>query len=223
MIDEDIKKIIFDSRIKFFGKITASISHEINNVISIINENNGLMSDLLGQCGIFKKPDTEKLRSISETIKKHLSRGEIIIKRLNKFSHSVDEEIKEFDLNDVLENIIGILRRIAYRNKIELELSLPENPVMVKNSSFEFQQIVFYCINILLKNSESHNNISISAEQNESRKNIKLKTKDQVKLEIGTEYQVILEAIKNKYNMEAKIDDKIGEIVIILNDYSNDI
>ena len=41
---------IMDSKeeagLRFFGMMTASVSHEIKNVLAIINENAGLMSDL---------------------------------------------------------------------------------------------------------------------------------------------------------------------------------
>ncbi|MCP3901564.1 MAG: sensor histidine kinase, partial [Desulfobacteraceae bacterium] len=36
-----------DDKAAFFGKITASITHEIQNVLAIIKENAGLMEDFL--------------------------------------------------------------------------------------------------------------------------------------------------------------------------------
>jgi len=35
-----------ETGLQFFGKMTASISHEIKNVLAIINENAGLLEDL---------------------------------------------------------------------------------------------------------------------------------------------------------------------------------
>ena len=39
-------EIVTESGLQFFGKMTASISHEIKNVLAIINENAGLLEDL---------------------------------------------------------------------------------------------------------------------------------------------------------------------------------
>ena len=36
--------------IQFFGKMAASISHEIKNVLAIINENAGLLEDICLAC-----------------------------------------------------------------------------------------------------------------------------------------------------------------------------
>jgi hypothetical protein len=36
---------IAETGLQFYGKITASVSHEIKNVLAIINENAGLLED----------------------------------------------------------------------------------------------------------------------------------------------------------------------------------
>ena len=36
-----------ESGLRFFGKISASISHEIKNAIAVMNENAGLIKDLI--------------------------------------------------------------------------------------------------------------------------------------------------------------------------------
>ena len=36
-----------DTDLKFFSAITASVTHELNNVLSIINQTGGLLEDLL--------------------------------------------------------------------------------------------------------------------------------------------------------------------------------
>jgi hypothetical protein len=38
-------EIVAETGLQFFGKMTASISHEIKNVLAIINENAGLLED----------------------------------------------------------------------------------------------------------------------------------------------------------------------------------
>jgi len=45
------KNLLHKKELEFFGKITACISHELNNVLSIINEYTGLLEDLMLTCG----------------------------------------------------------------------------------------------------------------------------------------------------------------------------
>jgi hypothetical protein len=39
-------ELLGETGLQFFGKMSASISHEIKNVMAIINENAGLLEDL---------------------------------------------------------------------------------------------------------------------------------------------------------------------------------
>ena len=45
-MNENRNEILKEKGLAFFGEITASVSHEINNAISIINEYSGLLEDL---------------------------------------------------------------------------------------------------------------------------------------------------------------------------------
>ena len=60
--------------LQFFGKMTASISHEIKNVLAIINENAGLLGDLalLAERGVAIEP--QRLNDMSRTVMKQVSR-----------------------------------------------------------------------------------------------------------------------------------------------------
>ena len=61
-----------DEGILFFGKVSASVSHEIKNVLAIINESAGLLEDfsLMAEQGIALDP--VRLRTLSENIRKQV-------------------------------------------------------------------------------------------------------------------------------------------------------
>jgi C4-dicarboxylate-specific signal transduction histidine kinase len=71
----------FDQRsnLNFFGKITASVTHELNNVFSIINEYNGLLEDQIFIAESELTPNIEKLSRIQDRLAKQIARGETII------------------------------------------------------------------------------------------------------------------------------------------------
>ena len=81
---------LHEEHLRFFGRMTASLSHDINNVFSTINELAGLIHDLdaLARQGDRIAPD--KIRSLTERISAQVGRGEILIKQLNRFAHAVD-------------------------------------------------------------------------------------------------------------------------------------
>ena len=55
------KNLIHKKELEFFGKVTACISHELNNVLSIINEYTGLLEDLMLTCNSREEVDKEKI------------------------------------------------------------------------------------------------------------------------------------------------------------------
>jgi signal transduction histidine kinase len=138
-----------DGDLAFFGKITASLSHEINNVLSIINELSGLMGDLLEASSRGKALDPEKLALQVEKIAAQILRGERLIKRLNSFSHSVDRPIKTFSLNELLNDIFFLSERFATLKGISLRLSIPDDTLSIENNPFKLQKAVFAILETL--------------------------------------------------------------------------
>ncbi len=80
--------------LQFFGRMSASISHEIKNVLAIINENAGLLEDfsLMADRGV--PIDPGRLKTMAEKVKRQISRADGIIKNMNRLAHSIDETIK---------------------------------------------------------------------------------------------------------------------------------
>ena len=70
----------------FFGAITASVSHELNNVISIVYQTAGLLNDLLAGAQRGRPISDERLEQIAIRIGEQTERGAAIIKRLNAFA-----------------------------------------------------------------------------------------------------------------------------------------
>ena len=61
----DIERVMWENSLAFFGAITASVSHELNNVMSIIDQNNGLLKDLLA---VGHPISNERLERINNSI-----------------------------------------------------------------------------------------------------------------------------------------------------------
>jgi len=68
------KDVIGDEGLRFFGKISASISHELKNTFAVINENAGLLEDfsVMAEKGI--PMDPARLMKLGGTIRKQICR-----------------------------------------------------------------------------------------------------------------------------------------------------
>jgi C4-dicarboxylate-specific signal transduction histidine kinase len=151
-----------ENAVIFFGKITASFTHDLNNIIAIIDQSAGLMEDLLpgvaGNSGIPAK----KFAAIAEKIRKHTSRGMALIKHLNTFSHGIDHPIDTVNLNDIITNLMALSGRFLSNKGIELELNLSEQDNELRSNPFVIQQILFMIIEIASANAHKGDKLTIS-------------------------------------------------------------
>jgi signal transduction histidine kinase len=104
----------------FFGQVSASISHELKNTISIMNESAGLLEDLSGMADKGIPIDTAKVKRLSATIKHQITRTNDIIRNMNRFAHLVDEPYRQIDVADCLKLVIAVSNRFIASAGVEI-------------------------------------------------------------------------------------------------------
>ena len=162
---ENRSRLIMEKGLNFFGVITASLSHEINNVFAIINELSGLLNDLLLAAGKGHPIDEERLKKLSDNISSNVERGVRIIKRLNSFSHSIDEKTTRFDLNQTINEIVTTSERLASIKGFHVEAKLPEESVSLVSNPFAVQLAVFLCIGMAMESPNKEEPITVAVEK----------------------------------------------------------
>ena len=168
-----------DTELKFSGTILASVTHELNNVISIINQTGGLLEDFIFAAEKGTPIPPEKLKDIAKKISVHSERGIEIIKHLNKFAHSSDLIYGPFILNDQIENLCALLGRFVSLKGATLSTILIPDKIEVINFPFKVQQVIFLAFKIILSLTQKDDSIILSLSENESncKINVKLETK----------------------------------------------
>lgn len=135
----------------FFGRVTASMSHEISNLLTIIGEVGGLLSDLSIMAERGRPIEPEKLKNEARRIAKQVGRGKTILRNMNQFAHSIDDPVKAFDLSEATANMVSIARRFAELKRTTLEFTPPDESISILGSPFAFRLVLFTCIDITLK------------------------------------------------------------------------
>ncbi len=169
------QRLLREQGLAFFGAITASVSHELNNVISIIEQTAGLLDDLLYGARQGRPIEPESLQRIADGIGKQTNRGVGIIGRFNTFAHMADHPAQEYELNQTLSNLTGLCQRFADMKRVKLMTNPSADEILMYGSPFEVQQVLFLCIRHMLDNAERDDSVSISAET------------------VGTEAQILVE------------------------------
>jgi signal transduction histidine kinase len=161
-------QLLHELELAFFGTITASVSHELNNVLSIINEYSGLLDDLVIADDKGKPIDKERIKKIALNIAEQIKREQEIIKLLNRFAHRVDAPIVQFNLNDLVNDVTRLSRRFASLKKVSLEITLPKQTINIINYPFGVQHAIFSCLNLALDFSNTNDSISTILDKEQS-------------------------------------------------------
>jgi signal transduction histidine kinase len=150
----------YDS-LAFFGKVNASISHELKNVMAIISETSGLLEDLsdLASTGTPIAPDM--LKSCTASIIEEIQRGFLTIRQMNRFSHSVDTPVEYVNLMDVLDTAINLAGYLSFSGKTHLKPYEGATP-MVSTCPFLLMAVVYQTLVYTFKHAEPGTHIDIS-------------------------------------------------------------
>ena len=143
-------EFVAETGFHFFGKMIASISHEIKNVLAIINENSGLLEDLAFMAEQGASIESQRLKNMSQVVSRQVSRADAIIKNMNRLAHSVDESIKIIDLNDLLELLLDLSSRFVSMRGVAVQPKLEESPVKVKTASFFLINLLWLCLDFAM-------------------------------------------------------------------------
>ena len=145
----------------------ANVSHEFNNVITVISELAGLLKDLalMSQKGREVPPD--KILSISDNISRQVARGKHLVSHMNRFSHSTDEPKARADLEGVVENMQVLTDRLFKCRRSRIDFRSTSEEYSLETDPFELRRILFLCLDRFLALSSSEVSINISGSGSE--------------------------------------------------------
>ena len=152
----------------FFGAIAASFSHEINNVISTVNELSGLLDDLARMAERGRPVEPERLQGIAGKTAEQVRRGSELIRRFNRFAHSADAPVATVWLNDLLESFTAVTARFATLKGVELRTAFPKEPVSIETRPFVLEHAVFLIVGEVLSVASPGDVVTVSLERREA-------------------------------------------------------
>jgi hypothetical protein len=161
-MDKQESQLLRNKGLMFFGRITAGQSHEVTNVLNVMNELAGLQGDILQASDRNGRVDLEKLKEINEKFQLQVQRGENIIRSINRFAHSVDSPIAVFDLKEALDQTIYLAQRLAHLGNAALKAEFPKESIPIETSLFGFKQAVLSCIEIAVAASSEQRRVIVS-------------------------------------------------------------
>ncbi len=200
----------------FFGKMSASISHEIKNILAIINENAGLLNDftIMAEKGVPIAP--ERLKTISTKIAEQVKRADLIVKNMNLFAHSVDEQIQTITLHDLIEVVIKLSLRFAANRGVHLSQQPAVSPVHITSAPFLLQNLIWLCLDKTMDQVGIKKTVSIIAKSVHNGVMIKFAYAGTIGEKSVTFPSEQTAALLMLLKAELEINDEAGELILHL-------
>jgi C4-dicarboxylate-specific signal transduction histidine kinase len=158
-----------DNGLIFFGKINASISHEIRNVLAVINENAGLIKDLLQMAEKGVSLDPDRVTKGVENILAQVKRGDMIVGNMNRFAHSVDKPHASIDLGEYVELITRIMNRFAAMKGASLQYNPVSESIEILTFPLDLENMLHLCMDYAIDIAGDEKEISITTTKKENR------------------------------------------------------
>ena len=129
------------------GELAAGIAHEINNPLAVINEEAGLIKDLMDpELGVNANP--EDLTPHLDTIQKSVFRCRDITHKLLGFVRKSEVELKNHDLGQIIDEVVdGLLGKKAEVSNIEIIRNYSPTASRIETDANQFQQVLLNIIN----------------------------------------------------------------------------
>ena len=140
--------LAYVSRLTTMGELTASLAHEVNQPIAAaVTSANSCIRWLTGEM-----PNLDKARAAAERIVKDGTRAAEIISRTRLLFQKGLQEWELVDVNEVIEEMVVLLRGEATRYAISVRTELAEGLTRVMGDRVQLQQVM---MNLMMNSIEA--------------------------------------------------------------------
>ena len=207
------------ANLAFAGRVTASVTHELNNVLSTVSELSGLLEDVAACAPPSDAKSQERLERIATGLLAQVRRGADIVKRLNRFAHSTDAPIQSVDLQELLELIAGLADPLIRRHGVTLETDLGDASVVIETYAFLLEQLLYLSIDAAASTGERGCPVTIACRPQPSGGTIEIAWQPHNGKEPAADYTAILQLLAQVLHGEVQMttaDDGTRHRVITL-------
>jgi signal transduction histidine kinase len=138
-----MNELAHTNRYSIAGELTASIAHEINQPLGSILTNAETAQVMLKS----PAPDMNELGEIIADIRRDDQRASQVILRLRSLLKKTPFELRDFDLNDAVQDAIELLGGVAIARGVRMDRFMTPVPLPVNGDRIQLQQVI---INLMI-------------------------------------------------------------------------
>lgn len=161
--DSDCWKSVSEESLRFFGEMSASVSHEIRNKLAVINEKAGLVQDIALAVKSGRALDPDRLEMQAGKIIDQVRQANRVVGVLNRLAHSVDAPRIRIDLADLIGLMTELYERKTAQAEITISAVVSADPVSVITSPFLLAALIGACIDVAMPRVDDSRIMTIAA------------------------------------------------------------
>ncbi len=201
-----MSEIILRTGLNYFGKMMASISHEIKNRMAVINEKGGLMQDYMDIYNQTGKLDADRMEKLSVEVQEQISLMGCIVRNMNQLSHSVDSMWNSIDARTMLELFLAVSKRPAEIKGTKLNSDNFEKAGKINSSPFLLMNLIWLVLEVVLQKA-GNDNVNLSCSNEAEYTSIVLKadklSEENIDSYLTDEASDLAEFLKTEISLEA--------------------
>lgn len=140
-------QVIEAGKLASIGELAAGIAHEINNPVAVMVEEAGWIQDLLEEEDLKPSANLEEFKRSLNQIRTQGQRCKEITHKLLSFARKTDPTVKLVQVNELIEDVIGLSQQRALYASVKIETNLASDLPKVEASPSELQQVLLNMIN----------------------------------------------------------------------------
>ncbi len=168
-----------DLRLSFINRILSSYTHEVRNYLAIIKETNGLMKDVI-QIGKSRSVEAKQFLGFIGCVEDQIERAAAITDYLHRFAHRMDCERTAVSINELIEELVALMTRLAYRRRIAFEKELRGGLPSTVMNPILFHYLLFCIIDSRMSCLDRNGIVRIATSFSEGRLRINVSSKGDV-------------------------------------------
>jgi signal transduction histidine kinase len=140
-----LRRIEHTSKMATIGRLAASVAHEVNNPLAVINEKAGMLIDLISSEDDF--PYRDKSLSNLDSIVRMVERCGVITHRLLGFTQRLQSSKQRIDLRALGTDVLGFLEKQALHREIELVFDVADDVPNVLSDPGQLEEVLLNLLN----------------------------------------------------------------------------
>jgi two-component system NtrC family sensor kinase len=160
-----LHKIQYTNKMATIGRLSAGVAHEINNPLAVINEQAGLLKDLVS---MGKDLPRKRTVAIVDSILSSIQRCSAITHSLLGFAKHIDVKFQQIHLERVINEVLLFVGKESEYRSISVSVKVEENLKPIESDVGQLEQVFLNIINNAFEAVDDGGKIDIELFSNEA-------------------------------------------------------